>query len=98
MPIKLTSLNERPPPLKVAAPVEVKLIVDVPALKVRFVGVVKRIGDEDESVNVLAPRLMARTFELDEESMFAVIFCPFVVNVPLVTVRVNAPRLSGSIS
>jgi hypothetical protein len=70
--LNLTSLNVLPPPLKVGA-VLVQVMVEVPALNVRFVEVVKTIGVVFASDTLDPFNTIERTFELDEDSCEAVI-------------------------
>ena len=65
-----------------------RLIWDVPALKVRFVPVAKRIPDSEDSVTVLLPSAIVRVFVLDEDKAPAVTVKLAVSKNPCVTVKV----------
>ena len=62
------------------------MIVDVPAVSVRFVDVVNVIGVEPLNVNADDPRLMLLVLELLESRLAAVTAKLPVLNAPLVTV------------
>lgn len=85
------------PPWRVGPTPPVKLIWDVPALKVRFVDVKKEsaVPVLDKAM-VLAPRLMVRVLVLDDDRKPAVTANPAVVKVPCVTFRVRVLMLSAS--
>jgi hypothetical protein len=70
--LNVTLLNVLPPPLKVGT-VLVQVMVEVPALNVRFVEVVKTIGVVFASDTLDPFNTIERTFELDEDSCEAVI-------------------------
>ena len=72
------------------------LIWDVPALKVRFVVVVK--VTPEERLNVLDPSAIVLTLELVDAKVPAVTAKLAVLNVPLVTVRLFVPMFNASAS
>ena len=78
-------------------PVAAQFIVDVPALSVKFVEVVKVIGTLLK-LTVLDPSVIALTLLLLDDKEPAVTLKFLVSNVPLVTVRVCVPMFSASAS
>ena len=75
---------------------EERLIWDVPALKVRFVGVVKMILDAADNVIVLLPSVIVLVLVLDDDKPPAVTAKFAVSNVPCVTVMSRLAMLSAS--
>ena len=89
--VKLTLLKVLPPPIKLGPPPD-KTIEDVFALNVRFMEVEKFIADPVVlKVTVLLPKVMVRSFVLEENKATAVRLKLTVLNVPLVTVKLNEP-------
>ena len=81
----LLKVTPNPPPatpLKIDTPLAVNKIVDVPALKVKFVFVPNCVGFELVKVTVLLPKFIVRTFELFDTTEAAMTLKLFVLKVP----------------
>lgn len=68
----MTPVADVGPPV-IDGPDEVQVMVDVPALKVKFEFVPKLTGAKPLNVNVLLPRLIVRVLRLSEDMAVAVI-------------------------
>ena len=83
----MTPVADVGPPV-IDGPDEVQVMVDVPALKVKFEFVPKSTGAKPLNVNVDDPRLIVRVLLLLEDRSVAVTLKLLVVKVPCVTVIV----------
>ena len=83
--VKDTLLNVSPPPANVGLAAE-QVIVEVPAVSVKFVAVVNTIGVDPLKVIADDPKLMLRVFELLDNKLAAVTAKFAVAKEPLVTV------------